>query len=282
MKSLSTAASFESPKNEAHQELSDSETRPKTSDISVGRSMAQTMIIAPIPTDERRYSIPAATVRNASPTVPPTTEKSELLQAPEGVSAEDVILYFNEVCLDAEIVNGGDPSRLQKWDVPIRYAVFGSPTQEDTIVLTGFVDWLNTLEGFPGMAPAEESHEINLRIYFCSQEELLSIMGENFTGMDGAVTFWYEQDEIYDATICIRTDLNQTLRNSVILEELYNGLGPIQDTWLREDSIIYAGYSEPQHLTAVDELLLKLLYRPELQCGMDARECEILIRALYE
>ena len=233
--------------------------------------------------------IPEPTQVPTLPVTSPSTEPSETVTEPPHTElyhpdllVEDVILSFNEVCLDAEIVNGGDPSRLQKWNIPIRYAVFGSPTEEDRAVLTGFVDWLNTLYGFPGMTLAESGPEINLRIYFCSQEELLAIMGDNFIGMDGAVTFWYEQDAIYDATICIRTDLTQYLRNSVILEELYNGLGPIQDTWLREDSIIYAGYSEPQSLTAMDELLLQLLYRPELQCGMDARECEILIRALYE
>ena len=215
-------------------------------------------------------------------TVPATetpTESPSLILP--GVSTEDVICYFNEVCLDAEYIHSGDPSRLQKWETPIHYWIYGTPTPGDLTAFAEFRDWLNTIDGFPGIKEAKEPNEVNLRIHFCSQEDMISLMGENFFGMDGAVTFWYDRDEIYDAVICIRTDLDQELRNSVILEELYNGLGPIQDTWLREDSIIYAGYSQPQSLTAVDELLLKLLYRPELQCGMDARECEILIRELY-
>ncbi len=222
------------------------------------------------------------TVETAAPeTTMPEMEPALPSLAIPDLPAEDVIGYFKEVCLDAEFVNSGDPSRLQKWTIPIRYRVYGSPTGEDLTVLNDFRDWLNTIAGFPGMEEAQENWDTNLRIHFCTQEELINLMGEDFTDMDGAVTFWYDNDAIYDAIICIRTDLNQTLRNSVILEELYNGLGPIQDTWLREDSIIYAGYSEPQALTPVDALLLKLLYRPELQCGMDARECEILIRELY-
>ena len=219
------------------------------------------------------HPLPAET-----PAADPEPEPSSL--AIPGLPVEDVIQYFNEVCLDAEYVNSGDPSRLQKWVMPVCYTVLGSPTEEDLEVLTGFADWLNTVEGFPGIWETETEWEANLRIHFCSQEEMLSLMGQNFSGMDGAVTFWYDRDEIYDAVICIRTDLDQELRNSVILEELYNGLGPIQDTWLREDSIIYAGFSQPQELTEVDKLLLTLLYRPELQCGMDARECGILIREL--
>ena len=71
------------------------------------------------------------------------------------------------------------------------------------------------------------------------------------------------------------------LCDSVILEEIYNGLGPIQDTDLRPDSIIYSGFSEPQSLTDVDELILKLLYHPQLLPGMNADECETVIRQLY-
>lgn len=220
-------------------------------------------------------------------TVPKTTvplaetlpEHSELF-LPD-LTADDLVLYFNEVCLDAEFVNSGDPTRLQKWTAPIRYTVFGSPTEEDTAVLTGFVQWLNTIEGFPGIGEAEDVQEQNIRIYFCDLEEMRTLMGENFAGMDGAVTFWYEDNVIYDGIICIRNDLHQQLRNSVILEEIYNCLGPIQDTFLREDSIIYAGYSEPQSLTEVDKLILQLLYHPVMECGMNAGECEILIRALY-
>ena len=86
---------------------------------------------------------------------------------------------------------------------------------------------------------------------------------------------------IFDAIICCRTDLCQTLRNSVILEELYNGLGPIQDTSLRPDSIIYNEYAEPQCLSQIDKLILTLLYHPDLQPGMNAEEVAAVIRTLY-
>ena len=59
------------------------------------------------------------------------------------------------------------------------------------------------------------------------------------------------------------------------------GLGPVQDTDLREDSLIYSGYTAPQSLSPVDELILKLLYHPEIRCGMTASECEAVIRSLY-
>ena len=110
---------------------------------------------------------------------------------------------------------------------------------------------------------------------------MLSILGEWTYDLDGAVTFWYDNNRVHDAIVCVRTDLNQHLRNSVILEELYNGLGPIQDTSLRPDSLIYGGYSEPQELTKIDKLILQLLYHPDMKCSMDSTQCEEVIRSIY-
>ena len=128
---------------------------------------------------------------------------------------------------------------------------------------------------------AEAEWQTNLSIYFCSQQELVDRMGEQHYGNDGAVTFWYTDNIIYDEIICIRSDLDQTLRNSVILEEIYNGLGPVQDTDLRSESIIYSGFSQPQALHPIDRVIIQLLYHPSLSCGMDAAECEEAILALY-
>ena len=200
----------------------------------------------------------------------------------ENVSVEDVICWFNEVCLDTEFSFGGNASLVQKWDVPIAYIIYGEPTEEDLVTLSRFTQWLNTLEGFPGISQTQDPAAANLRIHFTDHQGLTDIMGPDFAGLDGAVTFWYDgANAIYDEVICIRTDLDQQVRNSVIQEEIYNGLGPVQDTSLREDSLIWQGYSIPQEPTEVDELILRLLYHPDILRGLDASQCEAVIRALY-
>ena len=231
------------------------------------------------PTVETTVPTDAPTQAATEPVTEPTESHSKLYIP--GVSVEDVILYFNEVCLDAEFINGGDATLLQKWTEPIPYIVLGEYTSEDYITLTHFAQWLNTIEGFPGIYETRDPGLADLEIHFCTYDEMIRLMGEQYAGLDGAVTFWYLDNEIYDGTICCRTELNQHLRNSVIIEEVYNGLGPVQDTSLRPDSIIYAEYSEPQELTEVDKLILKLLYHPDLVCGMNAAECEAVIRSLY-
>ena len=197
------------------------------------------------------------------------------------VTPEEMVTYFNEVCLDAEFVNSGNASVLQRWENPIYYQIYGDPTDLDLQILNNMCQWLNTIDGFPGIYETAETWQENYSIYFCTQDELIDRMGDEYYGVDGAFTFWYNDNIIYDCTVCIRTDLDQEVRNSVILEELYNSLGPAQDTNLRQESIIYAGYSIPQALHPIDEVILKLLYHPDLLIGMDARDCEPIIHSLY-
>lgn len=197
---------------------------------------------------------------------------------------EDVIRYFNEVVLDSEFSDGGNAKLVQKWDNPIVYWVGGSPTDADIAVMESFMDTVNGIPGFPGYVAGDQEYLSDLRIYFCDGEEMENRMGPNFANglFDGAVTFWYDgENRLYSEVICIRHDIDQQIRNSVIAEELYNGLGPVQDTVLREDSIIYQYGSEVQSLSNVDLLLLKLLYHPEIQRGMNAEECTAVIRQLY-
>ena len=219
---------------------------------------------------------------NDDPRAPPPPLHSDLYI--EDLAVEDVIRYFNEVCLDAEFVTGsGNASLIQKWSIPIVYQLNGIYTDDDLQVLKNLCDTLNAMDGFPGIRQADAQNTANTQIYFCSADALVDIMGSNYAGCDGAVTYWYYTDSnaIYTSTIAIRNDMSQYTRNSVIQEEIYNGLGATQDTDLREDSLIYSGFSEPQEMTEIDELILKLLYHPEIKCGMNIEECEAVIRTLY-
>ena len=224
-----------------------------------------------------------------TPTDTPDPQPSETEPEPlhseyyiEGVSAEDVLSYFAEVCLDREYGTDGDATLVQKWMEPIRYRVHGSPTEEDLAVLKDLEIQLNTIYGFPGLREAEPDDFVELDIHFCQAQELIDRMGSDFSEMDyGAVTFWFTDNIITDGIICCRSDIDQLTRNSVIVEEIYNLLGPAQDTVLREDSVIYQYSDDNRAMSEVDVLLLQLLYHPDIGCGMSAGQCEVVIRDLY-
>ena len=235
---------------------------------------------------------PASPTVTTEPSAIPTTELTTEPTEPsvpehspfyiEGLSVEDVITYFNEVCLATEYATGnGDPSLVQKWDEPIYYSIIGQATAEDLAVVEGFFSWFNTVEGFFGAYAATEEHPANLRIYFTDEAGMVDVLGPDYVGMDGAVRYWYTDNCIYTEDICILTRLDQQLRTSVILEELYNGTGLCQDTTVRTDSIIYQYSSTNLELSQVDQLLLALAYHPAIRPGMNAQECEAVIRQLY-
>lgn len=209
------------------------------------------------------------------------TEQTEETSLP----IDEVINYFCEVVLKTEYSDGvGDATLVQKWTDRICYRIYGEATEQDKLILTEFFQQLNEIEGFPGIVPAGENDLTDLALYFYDYESFNRSFGEflNYEMADGAVQYWYYTDTnvIYDARIGYRTDVDQYTRNSVLLEEVFNGLG-ITDTVLREDSIAYQGFSQPQELSEIDWLMIKLLYHPKMKAGMNREECARLIREIY-
>ena len=193
--------------------------------------------------------------------------------------------YFEEVVLNAEFSDGtGDSTLVQKWTEPISYRIYGKPTEEDRRILNDFLAQLNQIPGFPGFYTAEAEGIETLRIHFLEPSLFRDSFSAVVNGEDayGAMEFWYYTDtnEIYSARIGYRTDLDQMTRSSILLEEIVNMLG-ISDTLLREDSITYQYSNENLELSDVDWILLKLLYHPQMQCGLDARNCADVIEELY-
>ncbi|MBQ4565744.1 MAG: DUF2927 domain-containing protein [Oscillospiraceae bacterium] len=229
----------------------------------------------------------APTTEAPTETEPPETEPLHSPLYLPDYSVEDVITYFNEVVLTVEYNNGdGDPSLVQKWLSPIYYRIQGEPSEQDLAVLEDFVAQLNRIPGFPGMEEVSHGESLsNITIYFVEREPFEEIFSDVVHGdfANGAVEFWYYTDtnEIYSASVGVCLDVGQESRNSILPEEIINMLG-ITDTVLREDSIVYQYSDENTALSDMDLLILKLLYSPEIRCGMTAEECEAVIRELYD
>lgn len=203
----------------------------------------------------------------------------------EGYTAQQVITYFAEVVLDVEYSTGtGNVQLVQKWTQPLRYVIFGEATQTDRERLERLFARLNEIEGFPGIAPNGENELATFSLGFYDRTAFNRHFSSVVQGeeADGAVEYWYfnETNQIYDARIGYRTDVDQYTRNSVLLEEVINGLG-ITDTNLRPDSITYQGFSQTQELSDMDWLILRLLYHPDIKCGMNLEQCKAVIEALY-
>ena len=235
---------------------------------------------------------------SGSETVPPEEERpdhtQENTEPPQPVHSElylpdctagQMTEYFEEVVLHTEYSDGtGEDYLVQKWLSPIRYRVFGTPTDTDNEVLDALVEQLNSIPGFPGICAAEDGEPEDVSISFLEREAFETSFSVVTNGEDsfGAVQYWYytQTNELYAACIGCRTDIDQDERNSVLVEEVINMLG-ISDTVLRPDSITYQYSNENTALSEIDLVILKLLYDPAIACGMDAGQCAGVIRELY-
>ena len=216
-------------------------------------------------------------------TEPPMPAHSELY-LPD-CTVQQITEYFEEVVLNIEYSDGtGSDNLVQKWLTPLYYRIYGTPTDTDRNVLNTLFDQLNAVPGFPGIYPAADELRENVSIRFLDQTAFDASFSDVIQGEDayGAVQFWYytETNELHTARIGYRTDIEQSIRNSVLIEEVINILG-ITDTVLRPDSITYQYSNDATALSDVDMVILKLLYSPAIQCGMDADSCAAVIREQY-
>lgn len=200
-------------------------------------------------------------------------------------TAEQMLRYFEEVILHIEYSFGdGNPALVQKWLAPISYRIYGAPTEEDLAVLDNLFAELNEIPGFPGIYAAESDSFEQLSLYFLDPNAFRDAFSEVIGGEDayGATQFWYytETNEIYNARIGYRTDLDQTVRDSILVEEIVNTLG-VSDTILRTDSIVYQYSDDNLEPSDIDWVIIKLLYDPAVQCGMGLEECNAIIESLY-
>ena len=141
------------------------------------------------------------------------------------------------------------------------------------------------MEGFPGFLPADDTRPVeDLTISFLDEATFRLAFSDFLQGeyADAAVRYWYDTNTnvINSGRIGYRTDITGDTRTSVLLEEVINLLG-FNDTTQRPDSILYQYGSENTQLSDIDRVLIRLLYHPDIQCGMDAEACREILETLY-
>lgn len=226
------------------------------------------------------------TILTPSPTEEPVDMYAPRVDS-KGYSPEEVVEYFGDVALQTEFAGSSNNSNLlRRWGDPIRCYIYGEPTSEDLLLIDALFAELNNIPGFVGIHIADDSDEANVRIHFATGEEYDDLATQYVSGAsDGFATCWYYTDSnrYYEAEVGICMDVTQTTRNSVILEELVQMLGLLNDSYLYEDSIFYQSFNEPQWPSDLDWIMVQLLYHPLIEPGMTYEDCaELIPDILYE
>lgn len=209
------------------------------------------------------------TTRPTTTTVAPTTTLAPRFYPPDAVD------FFEEIAFGPEF---GDGSReIRKWTHDVRIVVHGDPGDEDLVTLYDVVADLNALIGT--IVIDIVTSDGNFDIHFAPEPEFASIEPNYVPVNMGFFWVWWDAEgNITDARVLISTtDLTQAERNHIIREEVTQSLGLMRDSFQYEDSIFYQGWTETQEYSELDELLIEMLYLPEVEPQMTVEEARAVI-----
>lgn len=204
-------------------------------------------------------------------TAPITTSSTALAEA----FSQEALDYFVEIAFGAEF--GDADSVIRKWEDDIRIGVFGEPGEADLEGLATVIADLNFLIGTISIDIVDTDH--NVEIHLVPEARFAEIEPNYVPGNSGFFWLWWDaHGYIFDARILISTTgITQAERSHLIREELTQVLGLMNDSWSYPDSIFYQGWTDVQVFSDIDVMVIKMLYLPEVEVGMQYDEAAAAI-----
>ena len=198
-----------------------------------------------------------------------------------GITSQDVIDYYCEVGMTSEY-NGPRRALVRKWTEPIMVTLEGDIESADMDLMERLFDYLNSINGFPGISFTSDDFESNFIIRILPEEQYQEYARPRVNGdaTDGYSTIWYNEGIINKAEIGISADLERMNKNHVILEEIVQSLGLQNDSYSYPDSLFYQDYNTPQWPSDLDCLLVEFLYHPLVTPGIGKDEVISLSQSL--
>lgn len=217
---------------------------------------------------------------------------------------------FERIALAEEYARGeglkpsrGELGRVKKWEQPVRVSIeFGAHVPEDQKVtdsnmLGSYVSRLAKITGHP---ISMSTNRPNFHVLFMSQDDkadvaprikqlvpdvnptALSVFDNLPREIHCLVIAFSEEPGGYaygQAIAVIRSEHPDLLRRSCVHEEVAQGLGLGNDSPEARPSI-FNDDDEFALLTSMDEMMLKILYDPQLKPGMDATATRPIVAEL--
>ncbi|UJH69762.1 DUF2927 domain-containing protein [Ornithinimicrobium sp. INDO-MA30-4] len=227
--------------------------------------------------------VSAATETTAEPTSADTETTAEPTSAdtqrtgadPAYTQAE--IDYLVSVALGSEFTDS--PATVRKWLTDVDIRLNGQPTDADLQTVDDVVADLNALT--PSVHIQVVDTDPDIEVYFVPLDEFQNYFPEYVDGNWGFFWFWFQgEGELYKADIAVRSDgIEQDLRSHLLREELTQSFGLAIDSGEHPNSIFYSEYSEVQEFSELDETIIEMLYRPEIETGFTKEDIEATFSA---
>lgn len=193
-------------------------------------------------------------------------------------TSKQVLTLFDEVALKSEYTDttGTHPSHnLVRWaDRTITYSVIGEDISED--IYTAIADALVELDdiSYTPSFQLDETGNGALQIYVGGETANQMLSRYNATGLS-TISYDKTVGSIVKGTIYLQDQYQTPSRTKhVVLEELTQVLGLVNDTVEFQDSIFYDGFSSLTQLTDIDKLLIEMLYSDAVKPNMTPPQCK--------
>ncbi len=202
-----------------------------------------------------------------------------------------IIPWATEILLGPEYQGPNASKRMvRRWVSSPTISVFGANAEQSKLVQSA-VDKLNavlksarTAVRFKPVQPNDERASIKVHFMrfaeftdFCKQHDM------RHSGVDDAF-FWNNWDStgrFTDAQVLIANDRSTSAKlKHLVLEEITQTLGAMNDSPRKKDSIFFGGYSEVPDLSSDDRQLLTLLYS-RMKAGEPRSRIERAIRRYW-
>ncbi|HET6542824.1 MAG TPA: DUF2927 domain-containing protein [Chryseolinea sp.] len=204
----------------------------------------------------------------------------------KGLSAydESVIEYFNEIALGFEFGSASEVTR--KWKTDMKIFVGGYKQQELMTELQTIIGEINTLatDGFSASV-VTDTLQSNFYIFFGSGGDYV----KKFPALSTLVlsnwglfnVFFHGSNEIYSGYMYVDTDRSNSVEEKHLLrEELTQSLGLAKDSNRYPDSIFQESWTTTTEYSDIDKDLVRLLYHPSMQTGLDRSKCVEVLREI--
>lgn len=161
---------------------------------------------------------------------------------------------------------------MKKWLQDIDIRISGAPTDEDQETLDDVVADLNEL--IPSVDIDLVDRDADINVYIVASSEFRDYIPEYVDGNDGFFYYRYrDSGELYKADIVVRSEgIEQELRSHLLREELTQSLGLAKDSNTYLKSIFYQGASLTEEYSNIDEIIIEMLYRPEIKAGFTKKQ----------
>jgi len=197
---------------------------------------------------------------------------------------ESVIEYFNEIALGFEFGSASEVTR--KWKNDMKIFVGGTKTPIMMDELLRVIQEINALatDGFSASV-VTDSVESNFYIFLGSGGEyakkfpsVLNLVLSNW----GLFNIYFDASNIiYGGIMYVDIDRASNIEEKHLLrEELTQSLGLAKDSNRYPDSIFQANWTSTTEYSNVDKDLVRLLYHPSMQIGLDQVQSADLLREI--